>query len=267
MRCTLLLLCLGVLLQAQVNAPRVGFIRSSDATIRPVYGLSDSFILGQPVLRSAVAASFSHAGGIVAAAGQIQILGSDGSLIAEYPAAESQPLVHIDDQLSTAIAWLPSSGVILHWNGESFATTAVSAPLPENVSSIRVSGANANLLVTAGGAVSELTIALDSGNIVSEHLLADVKSPAVYYQRFVLYADKKDLQIEAADGSLRTVHLPASGVSIEPAGAEWLQVVSTDGHQNWLLHLTSTAIELSELPAPATAPHRPSAAVLIEGEK
>ena len=261
-----LLVCLSVFLQAEVNAPRVGYVRAADQTIRPLYGLPASFILGKPVLRSAVGAGFSNEGGLVALDGKIQLLGPDASLIAEYATPDSHPVLHIEDQPSTAIAWLPSSQTILRFDGSAFVATSLSGPLPGTVSSIRLVGNNAELLFANAGTVTQVAVALDSGNIISQRLLPSVEAPAFQYGSFVIFKDAEGLEIEAADASRRTLPLPSRTISIESIAAGWVHIGSSDATQSWILHLTGTELELSELPAPPAA-RRASAAVLTEGEK
>ena len=63
---------------AQIAAPQVGFLHTDDGQVRPVRGLTASFVLGDALERGAVSASFSDAGGVILDADQVRILDRQG---------------------------------------------------------------------------------------------------------------------------------------------------------------------------------------------
>src|SRR5947209_20526474 len=82
-RTLLVLIALASLAFGQVNVPRVGMVRYDDGTVRPVFGLPASFIIGQPTATGINAASFFNGGGIVASADRILIVNGNGTTEAE----------------------------------------------------------------------------------------------------------------------------------------------------------------------------------------
>jgi hypothetical protein len=212
-RSTLLLLLLAALSSAEVNPPRVGFVRYADATVRIIYGVEASFLVGQPVQSQVNAASFSDNAGILSRNGQIEILTAAGTVSAAT-AGEHDALVGIDGSLSTAIAWLPGAQTLKRFDGASFQSIEVPAALPGKVLCVRADGEDAALLVESGHSVSEITISLSSGNILSENFLPGVQAPAAYVANFIVYADEHGLQIRGQDGTLRTLPFaPAENVA------------------------------------------------------
>jgi hypothetical protein len=60
----MLLLAAGACL-AQMTSPRIGYVRDVRGDVRPVYGVSGAFVLGEPIEDAVVAASFSGVAGLV----------------------------------------------------------------------------------------------------------------------------------------------------------------------------------------------------------
>src|ERR1700761_3335813 len=100
----LALLILPALGFGQIKAQRIGFVRYADASVRAIYGLPASFVVGQPMASAVKAASFSDQGGILSAAGQLQVVTDSGSIAAQTAGGDA--VVGIDGALSTALAYL-----------------------------------------------------------------------------------------------------------------------------------------------------------------
>ncbi len=257
--------CTAALLDAQVSAPKIGFARYADSTVHAVYGVQSAFVVSDKPVGVADAASFSDYGGLLSTNGRIQLLDRAASLIAEYDSGESRPVLGIDGDLTSAIAWLPGRHALLHWNGKSLAIIQTNDGL-EQVTSVRVQSAtSAKLLISErGGAVSEAVVSLETGNLVSMTLLPGVQAPAYQQNSFVLFQDANGLEIQSPAGeALRTFPLSAGDVRFERMSSEWLHLSSRTTKQNWVLHLTKRGAQLAELPETAA---RSTAASPIQQE-
>lgn len=243
-------------LPAQVATPKIGVARYADSSVRTVFGVSDNFIVSAQGLASADAVSFSDSGGLLSKSGHIQLIAPSGKILAEYDSGESMPILNVDGDLTSAIAWLPTQYALLHWNGKSFVTTNVNAPLFGRVTALRVSNSKTACLLLAepNGVVSEAAISLDTGNLVGLNVLPGVAAPAFAQQGFVLFHDEHGLEIASGSGAPRTLPLPASDLTFERMSSDWLHLTSPATKQNWALHLTKTVLELSELPPPPARP-------------
>ncbi|MBV9303797.1 MAG: hypothetical protein JOY62_17725 [Acidobacteriaceae bacterium] len=256
---------ISCLLEAQVGAPKIGFVRYADGTARAVYGLANNFITGEQIFASTDAVAFSASGGLVASHGNIHLIGPTGAVFGEYGSSETHPLLNIDGNLTTAIAYLPREQVLLRWDGKSLSPVQLStAGLSGTVTSVDVLNTHeAELLVaTSDGNISELAVSLDTGETTSVKLLPGIKGPAVLYHSWVLFQDKDGLEIEAANGTRRTVTLSHDAASqndlvIERMAADWLHVISQTTKQSWALHLNSRVAEWAELPGlPSSSSHK-----------
>ena len=238
----------------QVNAPTIGFARYSDQTVRRVMGIHAAVVVGDPVLNSVTASSFSDSAGLVSIDGKIRLLLRDFSLLSEYDAGEAAPLLSVEAGPETAIAWLPVTHSLLYWNGKSFSAVEVADPGANQVTSVRRDSPDtANLLLaTSNGKVLQASISLDTGNLRSLNLLPGVSAPAFAHRSFIIFRDSSGVEILSRAASIRTVPLHARDVAFEGISSDWLHLFSKSG-QHWILHLTDSVEQLSELPAPSQA--------------
>lgn len=239
-------------LQAQIGKPELGFVRYADSTVRSIYGVEANLIIGKQMAR-ADAVSFSDSGGLLALNGHIQLVNRAGSVLSDYDAHERKPLLNIDGDLTTAVAYLPSRQALLYWNGRSFILTQLgSGGFSGTPTSVQMHGAHAAKLLasTSGGNVSEITISLDTGEPASVNFLPGIEGPAFLHHAFVIFHDKQGLEVEAPNASRRTVPLKATDLRIERISSDWLHLTSLSTNQSWVLHVNNTALQLSEMPLP-----------------
>jgi hypothetical protein len=241
----------AALLSAQITPPRIGFARFSDKTLHPVYGVNSNFIVGDALLTSVSAASFSNQFGIVAIPGHIQVLRSNLTVIADYESTDSAPVVGIEGDASTAVAWIPSRQTLLHWDGSALAPVKVLA-LDSPVISVRLKNAKtAEFLLAQSGAVAKASISLDNGTIVGFRTVPAAQSPAIEQSSYTLWVHNGVLRIETANGIIQETPLFAVDVRLERISSDWVQIASRSSNQAWLLHLTTSALQLYELPTAA----------------
>jgi hypothetical protein len=248
------LLALPAALVAQLSVPVVGVARYADHTLRGVNGLEANLLIDHESLSLADAASFSDAGGLVAAGGTIQLMTLQGAVVGQFKSNEPSPVLNIDGALNTAIAWLRSRSMLVYWNGSSFGQCEVTGGVPGTVTSVQLSGAGTATLLSddASGNVFETSVSLATGNVVTTNLLPGIKGPAFQHAGFIVSGGGDGLQIRASDGSVRTLPLSAPSLVFERMSPEWVHIASPATHQDWALHLTSKALQLSILPAAPT---------------
>jgi len=220
--------------------------------VRAIYGIEANFIVGKQMLPIADVVSFSDFGGLVAVNGRIQLVGVRGALVAEYNAHERKPLLNIDRDLTTAIAYLPSREALLRWNGKALILIQLTrGSFPGTVTSVEAIGAReAKLLTTTrDGNVSELTMSLDTGQLMSVKFLPGIQGPAFLYHGFVIFRGGHGFEVEAPNGNRRAIALPPKDLTIERMSSEWMHLTSSTTKQDWALQLNGSTLRLSELPA------------------
>jgi hypothetical protein len=237
-------------LQAQVHAPQAGVVRYADGSVHPVYGVPGSFIVGPAWSVRAIAISFSDQAGLVTEAGAIRLLSASGAEIGKYASSEAAPVLSVEADAQSAMAWLPEQQAIIRWNGKSFDRSALPpGSIAGPVTSVRAVGKNeAELLVFENGAASRITISLgQQSSIRNIESVPGASGPALGFGSLLLFRDKGGITLENANGLRRTLPLPPD-LTAERMSSHWLHLHSRDARQDWALHLDAHA-ELLLLPS------------------
>ncbi|HWF47165.1 MAG TPA: hypothetical protein VG168_09180, partial [Bryobacteraceae bacterium] len=201
-----LLSCAAVL--GAISTPKVGMVRCRDGAVYALYGLHANFLTGERAFSLAQAASFSDHGGLVASDGRLMLVGADGSVQSTYFEGEASPVLNMDGDASSAIAWLPRQSELLTWNGAQFTAIALQNPaLAGMVDSVRMVGGNAaELLVTeSDGSVDRVTVSMPDGTVTDVSAIPGANGSAFEQQSFLLFHDSNGLEVQAPDGSIRTL--------------------------------------------------------------
>jgi len=252
---TLQILCGQIVAAHQLSSPRVGAVRYVDGSVYLLYGLPNNYVLGPRVLDGVDAASFSEGGGIVAQKGTLTLLGSDFSPIGTFEAGESKPLLGINDNPSTAIAWLPAVQKLVHWNGQAFVSVSVPDLSREGEISF-VSKRDPKvaflLLHSSSGSVSEVSISLQTGQVLSAATVVGVQGPSFQHRSSIVSLDYRDLVIATpSNGNTRRFPLNADDLRMEQASSDCLHISSPATRRNWVLHFHNGDFDVAELPSPS----------------
>lgn len=252
---TLQIFCGRIAAAHQLSSPRVGVVRYADGGVYLLYGLPGNYVLGPRVLDGADAASFSERGGMVARKGSLTLLGSDFSPIGTFEAGESNPLLGIDGDLSTAIAWLPAAQKLAHWDGQEFASVSVPDLSREGEVSF-VSKRDPKtaflLLHASNGSVSEASISLQTGQVLSVATVAGAQGLSFQHRSSVIFLDHRDLVIATpSNGSTKRFPLDADGLRMEQASSDCLHISSPATRRNWLLYFHNGNFDIAELLSPS----------------
>lgn len=239
---------------AQVKPPAIGIARLSDGTVRSLYGLPANVVVDSRSLGSFDAASFSDQAGLVAKGGRIQLVNTIFTALGEYDSDEAQPLLNVDGDASSAIAWLPSSHSILYWNGQGFIAKAVSGlDTSLKTTSVRVArrGTAQLLMTNPQGAVMEASVALESGDVSSVQWLPGIQGEAFWEGSNLFFEDNGGLAVMGSNGATRTVGtVTADGVDFQHISSNWVLVTSRSDSRMWAVHVSGQEIGMSEVPAP-----------------
>jgi hypothetical protein len=233
----------------------VGVVRYANGGVYLLYGLPGSYVTGPRVLDGTEEVSFSERGGLVARKGLLTLLRSDFSTAGTLDTGESNPLLGMGGDLTTAIAWLPSAQKLVHWNGQTF--VSVSAPdLSREGEASFVSkrdGKTASLLLhSPDGPVSEVSVSLETGQVLSVAAIAGAHGQSFRHQSFVLFLDNRDLVMTMpANGNTKRLPLAAGDLKFAAVASDCLHLRSLTAQRDWLLHFRGGDIELTELPPPA----------------
>jgi hypothetical protein len=252
---TLQVLCGPVAAANQLSAPRVGVVRYVSGGVYLLYGLPGSYVIGPRVLDGVDGISFSERGGLVARKGSLALLRSDLSTAGTLETGESNPLLGMNGDLTTAIAWMPSAQKLAHWNGQAFAAILVPDLSQEGEVSFvskRDSKTAVLLLHSPDGFVSEASVSLETGQVTSVTAITGAHGSSFRQQSFVIFPDSHDLVITTtANGDTKRLALAADDVRVERVSSECLHLWSLATKRDWLLHFRGNDFDLAELPPPS----------------
>jgi hypothetical protein len=261
----LLPLLFVTLLSAQVGVPRLGTVRFADGSVRAVTGLPANLIVAAKPLTSADFASFSDSVGLVFKDGLIRLIDATGVTLGERATSETKPLLNVDGDASTAIAWLPAEHALLRWDGRALAAGAIDdSALTGQVTYAQMMSQNyARLLVSnSAGSVSAVTVSLDTGAVVSSDILPGARGRVFIQHSFLVFQDADGLAVESVDGLRRNISLskslPPADLDIERMASDWLHVSSASSGQQWAVYLNQSNLHVSVLPPPPPAPKLPA---------
>ena len=107
------------------------------------------------------------------------------------------------------------------------------------------------------GALTSATIYLSSSHTLlrwngTSFDASDAEIPDLVFRQgsFRLFSDGQGLEVQAADGTMRTLPITANNVKMERMSDHWIHLSSATAHRDWALLLTDTEMQLSELPVP-----------------
>jgi len=256
------LLPLGLILTTGVMwagsfAPRIGVVREPDGSVRPLLGLPANLIIGEPLsIEPALAAAFSDQAGLLLVNGRFELISLDGTVISSYPTGDTTAILDIAGGPDTALAWLPSTGKFVRWDGHRFMDSAFDASrLGGSIRAVRLlDSAHAELLVAHADTLERVYISIADGSVVRSEPLPEAGESAFQTDSFLLFHDAYGLALRGPDGVMRTFPIPETDLLFEKSGKHWLHIISASGARQWMLHLNPRNPVLSELPgAPVAA--------------
>ncbi len=252
-------ICLALLTSGsancQLSTPSVGYVRYMNDGVRGVYGLEGNYIVGRDVLALAETASFSDDGGLIFQSGSLTLVDSKLTALSTTPVAGSDPIVRVDGNLQTAIAWVPASRVLVHWNGESFVSIAVPGLSEgDTVTSVRkLDSSTASLLVQKqDSSIVRDRVSLRTGEFKSSTLIPAASGSAFEDgTRIVCFKDGRLSVLSQTGELLQAFSIPADDrVLVEQVSSRCLHFSTKTPGQDWLLHTDGNDLHLYKLPAP-----------------
>src|SRR5207302_1547675 len=148
----------------------------------------------------------------------------------------------IDATSAYPIAWLPSSKALLTWTGNTAQQTVLRAVGGVVVAVSRM-GPDAVLLVSEGGALSEVAVELDGGLLGQPAAVEIATGPKVWRHATILAGTDP--------GSA-----PETKLVFERMGADKWHAFSPDGKRHWVVTFDKAGVTWHEIAAHAKAESR-----------
>jgi hypothetical protein len=240
------LLFLTALGRAQLTAPRIGFVSDRDGALRPVMGVSGTFLLGDPVVQSVLSAGYSGTFGFVKTESSLTIL-SD-AINVNLPCPPGSALFSFLG--STGFVDYLSTGTIAYWDGTSLTSLALDFFPGEVIGLAQQDASHLTLAVRQRDKrVYSLVFDAATGSLQSSTQLSGVfDNVALITGQDFLYAGRQGLILHRANGTEIALESSFTGdVSFERMGADWWSVKKAGG-QAFVVHTQAGRESFYQLP-------------------
>jgi hypothetical protein len=225
--------------QPALAPPQLGFVRDSASALRPVYGVTGSFILGSPLAGKIVSEAFSGSIGLLKTDSSLAAFDSTGKQLASIAAAGGPALFAFSPGGSTALAYIPSSNSLIEWRGSVFAPLLANYEEAGTVLAIAFpTPLEAALMVQRKDTIWGLNLPLGENQAISQHALIGVRAPLLALPTGdVVYSDSHGIVVRRTDAT--EVHIAARlpvSFSLQQMNQNWAQVMDLNSSAQFAIH-------------------------------
>lgn len=237
--------------QSGLTPPRIGLVRDGAGNVRPLFGISGNFWLGEKF--AGVAASITSSGtfSIVKTARAILVYDALGHIVNRPTPAAGPVLFAFTSAGAPAFAWLRDCGELLRWNGPRFEPTPVTAAgLNGTVISLAAPDpSTAAFLIQRGTEIWRVDVSRFNDAVVFAANLPGVSAPALLFDDgSVLYASDAALVLRNAQGTERTIAFSGTVLQLAQLGSDWVLIDNGQPPAHLALRLSTGAVfELPEV--------------------
>jgi hypothetical protein len=236
--------------QTAIRPPQMGFALAADQSVRPVYGIAGSFILGPSVAAHALSQAFSGSLGLLKTDSTVTAFDAQGRVLGSTGAASGPALFAFSPDGVTALAYIASGNTLIEWSGGRFSTVPF-RPEAATVLGIAMPNAfEASLIVQRSAGIWELRLPFNHGRAASQQALPGVRAPLfALASGELVYGDSNGLMLRKADGSGLHIaaQLPAS-FSMQQMDSDWIQVADGGSTRRYAIRLTPGREGFYQLP-------------------
>ena len=226
--------------QPALAPPQLGFIADSAHSLRPVFGVAGSFVLGSAAATGVTSAAFSGSLGLLKTDSAVVAFDPQGNTLASIGAAAGPALFGFAEKGDAALAYLPNSGEIIRFSGGRFTPRSVTVDASFVISVAFPNLRQASLIIQRDGGLWELRVGLADGSVDSQTALTGFAAPVLELPSQQLVAsDTQGIVVRNPDGSERHIaaRLPANFALLEMSNG-WVQVVDLGSAARFAVRVT-----------------------------
>jgi hypothetical protein len=226
--------------QPAIAPPQLGFVLDGTSAVRPVYGVTGSFILGSPLAGKIVSEAFSGSIGLLKTDSSLAAFDSTGKRVASIDAAGGPALFAFSPAGNAALAYVPSSNSLIEWRGSVFAPVPAKYEEVDTVLAIAFpTPLEAAVMVQRKDTIWELNLPLGENRPISQHALIGVHAPMLQLPTGdLVYSDSHGIVVRRSDST--EVHiaaaLPAS-FSLQQMNQNWVQLMDLKSSAQFAIHI------------------------------
>jgi hypothetical protein len=249
---TWVFLLAGLAPAGELREPLIGYFGDEAGGLRPVVGVSGSFLVQEAVLGDVRSFAFAGGFGLIQTGEELLLVDRAFGLVqrARLAAGESLLAVSPDGRFGAAYLQATEELCRLAPAGGS-GLECVRFPAGGSVLSLGIgAGRRVSLLIERGGQLWLAEVDPETGEALREAVLAGVTAPALLLARGgILYARDGEIVVRDASGAETRLAAPAPVEGFQTMGDDWVRLRSAAGAV-WVLRLGG-APELHRLPEKA----------------
>lgn len=242
--------------QHAIAPPRLGFVADGSRTLRPLYGMAGSFILGPAVRGAVVSQAFSGSLGLLKTNLFLAAYDPQGQPLGSVPlgsinVSRGPALFAFSPDGTAALAYVASSDALYEWKGGAFSRSWV-RPVDGRVLAIAFPAAfEAALIVErSAGDIWEIREPLGGLGTLSEQALPGVHAPLLALSSGdLVYPGVGGIVVRHPTGA--EVHIPATlpvSFSLQQMNRDWVELAGRATKAHFAIRTTPAREGIYQLP-------------------
>ncbi len=245
-----ILLCAALAFgQSGIRRPRAGMFRDRAGDLRPVFGVSGAFVLGDPLAEKVESSSFSSNIGVVKTEAKLQIRDGSGKILHEWEVPTGRARAAISPDGTKVTAFFFETGELRYWSSETpdELPVAWTANGTEVLSLAMPDSGRVTLLVRSDSGIVPLDYSFSTGQFDLKAPLEGTVDPILLRgDGTLLFAEANELAVRPENEDERRITLACGVKSLAEMGSGWIHVAAECGE--FALRLSEDREELYRLP-------------------
>lgn len=236
--------------QTALRPPQMGFTATSDGSVRPLYGVAGSFVLGLPVAEKALSEAFSGSFGLLKTDSTLSAFDAQGRTLASIDAASGPALFGFSSDGASALAYVPGSNTVVEWSSGKFSTVPV-RPEPGRILAIAMPNMfEASLIFQRDDGLWQIRLPFTHQRPASEQALPGVTAPVFApASGGLIYREPQGIVLRTPQGSETHIaaQLPA-GFSMQQIDSDWIALADSNSALRFAIRITPGREGFYQLP-------------------
>lgn len=235
--------------QPVITSPQIGFVQDAANSLRPVYGISGNFLLGDSVAERVSSSAFSGSFGFVKTDSSLAVIDSQGKVLVRGDVPAGPALFAFSRVGAPAFVFLPDSGALLSWSAGGFETVPVHFE-GVAVSIVAYNSGEAGFIVRRDGDLWLLRVSPDTGGVISQTGLPGVRAPLLALpDGDLICGDSASIVIRKLSGSEKHLEvLLPDAFAFQQMGEGWVQLRDLSSGRQVAIRVTENREEIYGIP-------------------
>jgi len=227
--------------QPAITPPQLGFIADGSGSLRPVYGVAGSFVLGDSAAAKVTSAAFSGSFGLAKLDSALIAYDAHGVTLSRIGASAGPALFGFSTDGQSALVYLPKSGEVLHYAAGRFIPRPLKLVDASVVSIAFPNPLEASVIIQREDGLWDIRARLSDGHVESQAAFKVLTAPVLELATGELVsAEDLGVLLTKPDGS--QLHIPAqvpASFTLQQMSNGWLQIADLAGPARFAVRLTS----------------------------